>query len=51
MKLALCNEVLAPLDFAAQCALARTLGYEGLELAPYTVLTSGVWSLDSGSMQ
>jgi sugar phosphate isomerase/epimerase len=37
LKLALCNEVLAPLDFAAQCALARTLGYEGLELAPYTV--------------
>lgn len=37
MKLALCNEVLAPLDFAAQCALARQLGYRGLELALYTV--------------
>jgi len=36
MKIALCNEVLAPLDFARQCALARVLGYDGLELAPFT---------------
>jgi D-psicose/D-tagatose/L-ribulose 3-epimerase len=37
MRLALCNEVLAPLDFEAQCRTARALGYSGLELAPYTV--------------
>ena len=37
MRLALCNEVLAPLDFEAQCRMARALGYSGLELAPYTV--------------
>jgi len=37
MKLALCNEVLAPLPFEAQCRMARALGYAGLEVAPYTV--------------
>jgi sugar phosphate isomerase/epimerase len=37
MRLALCNEVLRPLDFAAQCALARDLGYDGVELAPFTL--------------
>lgn len=37
MKLALCNEVLGPLPFEQQCALARQMGYEGLELAPFTV--------------
>ncbi len=37
MKLALCNEVLQPMPFAEQCAYARALGYEGLELAPFTI--------------
>lgn len=37
MKLALCNEVLQPMPFAEQCAFARALGYEGLELAPFTL--------------
>ncbi|MBI4270673.1 MAG: sugar phosphate isomerase/epimerase [Candidatus Rokubacteria bacterium] len=37
MRLALCNEVLGGLDFAAQCAYARALGYDGLEVAPYTL--------------
>mgnify|MGYP006279624975 CR=1 FL=1 len=37
MKLALCNEVLAPLPFEAQCRTAQALGYAGLEVAPYTV--------------
>jgi len=37
MKLALCNEVLAPMPFEAQCRTARALGYSGLEVAPYTV--------------
>ena len=37
MKLALCNEVLQPLPFAQQCALAATLGYDGLEVAPFTL--------------
>jgi sugar phosphate isomerase/epimerase len=37
VKLALCNEVLAPLSFERQCEVARLMGYEGLELAPFTV--------------
>jgi sugar phosphate isomerase/epimerase len=36
-RLALCNEVLAPMDFAAQCALAASLGYRALEVAPFTL--------------
>lgn len=38
MNFALCNEVLAPLPFPEQCALAQRLGYSGLELAPFTVV-------------
>lgn len=37
MKIALCNEVLQPLPFAQQCALAADLGYDGLEVAPFTL--------------
>jgi sugar phosphate isomerase/epimerase len=37
MKIALCNEVLQPLPFERQCALAAALGYDGLELAPFTL--------------
>ena len=37
MRISLCNEVIAPLDFARQCALAAALGYDGLEIAPFTL--------------
>ncbi len=37
MRISLCNEVLAGLPFAAQCALAAELGYDGLEIAPFTL--------------
>jgi len=37
MRISLCNEVVRDLDFAAQCALAATLGYDGLEVAPFTL--------------
>lgn len=37
MKLALCNEVLRHLPFAEQCRLAAALGYNGLEIAPFTL--------------
>ena len=37
MKFALCNEVLQPLPFEQQCALAAALGYDGLEVAPFTL--------------
>ncbi len=37
MRIALCNEVIAGRDFAAQCAFAAALGYDGLEVAPFTL--------------
>jgi D-psicose/D-tagatose/L-ribulose 3-epimerase len=36
-RIALCNEVLRDLDFARQCALAAQLGYDGVEVAPFTL--------------
>jgi D-psicose/D-tagatose/L-ribulose 3-epimerase len=36
VKLSLCNEVIRELAFDRQCALAASLGYRGLELAPFT---------------
>ena len=36
MKIALCNEVLQPMPFAKQCEFAKQVGYDGLELAPFT---------------
>ncbi|MCC7276035.1 MAG: sugar phosphate isomerase/epimerase [Alphaproteobacteria bacterium] len=35
-RLSLCNEVIAALPFDRQCALAAALGYDGLEVAPFT---------------
>jgi sugar phosphate isomerase/epimerase len=37
MRIALCNEVIADRDFASQCAFAAALGYDGLEVAPFTL--------------
>ncbi len=37
MKIALCNEVLHPLPFADQCKAAAAMGYDGLEVAPFTL--------------
>jgi D-psicose/D-tagatose/L-ribulose 3-epimerase len=37
MRISLCNEVVRELDFPAQCALAKGLGYDGLEIAPFTL--------------
>jgi D-psicose/D-tagatose/L-ribulose 3-epimerase len=37
VRLALCNEVLAPMPFARQCEFAAALGYQGLEVAPFTL--------------
>lgn len=37
MHIALCNEVLQPMPFAQQCAVAAALGYDGLEVAPFTL--------------
>jgi D-psicose/D-tagatose/L-ribulose 3-epimerase len=37
VRLALCNEVLRDRDFAAQCTYAAALGYDALEIAPFTL--------------
>ncbi|MGE0564965.1 MAG: sugar phosphate isomerase/epimerase family protein [Pseudolabrys sp.] len=37
MYVSLCNEVVAELPFAQQCELAAKLGYDGIELAPFTL--------------
>lgn len=37
MRIALCNEVLGERPFAEQCEIAARLGYDGLEVAPFTL--------------
>lgn len=37
MRIALCNEVITGMEFARQCGFAAALGYDGLELAPFTL--------------
>ena len=37
MRIALCNEVLASMPLEQQCAYAARLGYDGLEIAPFTL--------------
>ena len=37
MRISLCNEVVAGLPFAEQAKLAAALGYDGLEVAPFTL--------------
>lgn len=51
MKLALCNEVLQPLPFEEQCALARKLGYDGLEVAPFTLAEDPTRISDAQAMR
>ena len=37
MRIALCNEVIAGMEFSRQCEFAAALGYDGLEVAPFTL--------------
>jgi D-psicose/D-tagatose/L-ribulose 3-epimerase len=37
MRVALCNEVLGDMPFARQCDFVARLGYDALEVAPYTL--------------
>jgi D-psicose/D-tagatose/L-ribulose 3-epimerase len=37
MKLALCNEVIREFEFSRQCSFAAAVGYQGLEIAPFTL--------------
>jgi D-psicose/D-tagatose/L-ribulose 3-epimerase len=40
MRIALCNEVLAGMPLEQQCEYAARLGYDGLEIAPFTLSAS-----------
>lgn len=51
MKIALCNEVLRPLPFARQCELAAALGYDGLEVAPFTLADDPLGLSDAQARQ
>jgi sugar phosphate isomerase/epimerase len=37
MRISLCNEVIRELPFERQCEFARLVGYDGLEIAPFTL--------------
>ena len=37
MQVSLCNEVIGELSFGRQCEIAAALGYDGLEIAPFTL--------------
>lgn len=37
MRIALCNEVIVDMAFEEQCRFAAALGYDGLEVAPFTL--------------
>jgi D-psicose/D-tagatose/L-ribulose 3-epimerase len=37
MRVSLCNEVIRELPFERQCEFARQAGYDGLEIAPFTL--------------
>jgi D-psicose/D-tagatose/L-ribulose 3-epimerase len=40
MRIALCNEVLGDMPLERQCEYAAALGYDGLEIAPFTLSNS-----------
>ncbi|MCP3867441.1 MAG: sugar phosphate isomerase/epimerase [Gammaproteobacteria bacterium] len=50
MRLSLCNEVIREMDFQEQCRFARSLGYQGLEVAPFT-LTADPQRLTTGEVK
>lgn len=50
MRISLCNEVLGEMSLQAQCALAASLGYDGLEIAPFT-LADDPLALDAAAIR
>ncbi len=51
MKFALCNEVLQPQPFEQQCATAAALGYDALEVAPFTLADNPMQISDAQALQ
>ena len=50
MRISLCNEVLGGMTLQAQCAHAALLGYDGLEIAPFT-LAEDPLTLDAAAVR
>lgn len=50
LKIALCNEVLAHLPFDAQCVAAAAMGYDSLEVAPYTLASNPMQITDAAAV-
>ncbi|MDB5947848.1 MAG: Xylose isomerase [Ramlibacter sp.] len=51
MKFALCNEVLQPQPFEQQCAAAAAMGYDALEVAPFTLADNPMQISDAQASQ
>ena len=51
MKFALCNEVLQPLPFQRQCQVAAALGYDSLEVAPFTLTDDPMTITDTQAVE
>ena len=51
MKFALCNEVLQPMPFERQCEVAAALGYDGLEVAPFTLAADPMTITDAQALE
>ena len=50
MKVALCNEVIRTMPIEEQAAFAATLGYDGLEIAPFTLDADRPHRLSDGAI-
>ncbi|MBC7470709.1 MAG: sugar phosphate isomerase/epimerase [Ramlibacter sp.] len=51
MKFSLCNEVLQPQPFEQQCASAAAMGYDALEVAPFTLSDNPMLISDAQATQ
>nr|WP_306264057.1 sugar phosphate isomerase/epimerase family protein [Pararhizobium sp. IMCC3301] len=50
MKIALCNEVIRDWEIGRQAAFAAALGYDGLEIAPFTLNKNGPRALNEAAL-
>ena len=48
-KYAMCNESMQAEPFAQQCRTIAAAGYQGIEIAPFTLIKSGVGELDAAA--
>ncbi|MEP6701572.1 MAG: sugar phosphate isomerase/epimerase family protein [Betaproteobacteria bacterium] len=51
IKFALCNEVLQPMPFADQCKAAAAMGYDALEVAPFTLAANPMDLSDAAAIE